>query len=153
MLLNRAHDAEWHQEGIYVAFSPALSDPGAWSAPQRLLAGGSWYPQVVGLEPGIGTDKIAGERARLFVSGRSHYFIRVCEVTRGLGAFESLGQIHHPPQELANAHSRGAYLPVRPNEEEHGKLPLFDEPFRPQSTVPSTFPVRRWNTVGPIGST
>ena len=75
MLLNRARDTEWHQEGIYIAFSPTLGDPAAWSAPQRLLAGGSWYPQVVGLEPGIGTDKIAGERARLFVSGRSNYFI------------------------------------------------------------------------------
>jgi hypothetical protein len=75
MLLNHARDTDWHQEGIYVAFSPTLSDPTAWSAPQRLLAGGSWYPQVLGLEPGTGTDKIAGERARLFVSGRSHYFI------------------------------------------------------------------------------
>ena len=75
MLLNHASDAEWRQEGIYVAFSPTLSDPSAWSTPQRLLVGGSWYPQVIGLEPGIGTDKIAGERARLFISGRSHYFI------------------------------------------------------------------------------
>ena len=76
MLLNHARDAEWRQEGIYVAFSPTLGDPSAWSTPQRLLTGGSWYPQVVGLEPGIGTDKIAGERARLFVSGRSNYFIQ-----------------------------------------------------------------------------
>ena len=75
MLLNRARDADWHQEGIYIAFSPKLGDPTAWSTPQRLLTGGMWYPQVLGLEPGVGTDKIAGERARLFVGGRSHYFI------------------------------------------------------------------------------
>lgn len=75
MLLNRARDADWHQEGIYIAFSPKLGDPSTWSTPQRLLTGGMWYPQVLGLEPGVGTDKVAGERARLFVGGRSHYFI------------------------------------------------------------------------------
>jgi hypothetical protein len=75
MLLNRARDSDWHQEGIYVAFSPTLADPSAWSAPQRLLAGGQWYPQVIGLEPRMGSDKVAGERARLFISGKSHYFI------------------------------------------------------------------------------
>ena len=75
MLLNRARDADWHQEGIYIAFSPKLGDPSAWSTPQRLLTGGMWYPQVLGLEPGVGTDKVAGERARLFIGGRSHYLI------------------------------------------------------------------------------
>jgi hypothetical protein len=75
MLLNHARDPDWHQEGIYIAFSPTLADPSAWSTPQRLLAGGLWYPQVVGLEPGLGTDKFAGQRARLFIGGRSHYFI------------------------------------------------------------------------------
>ena len=75
MLLNRARDAEWHQDGIYVAFSPTLNDPSTWSTPQRLITGGTWYPQVIGLDPGVGTDKVAGARARLFVGGRSHYFI------------------------------------------------------------------------------
>ena len=75
MLLNRAVDSNWHQEGIYVAFSPTLNDPTAWSEPRRLLAGGEWYPQVIGLEPGVGTDKIAGATARLFMSGRSRYLI------------------------------------------------------------------------------
>ena len=71
MLLNRARDAEWKQEGIYVAFSPSLDDPSAVvDAAARCWTGGSWYPQVLGTEPGVGTDKIAGERARLFVSGR-----------------------------------------------------------------------------------
>jgi hypothetical protein len=75
MLLNRARNADWEQEGIYVAYAPTLDDPRAWSAPQRLLTGGAWYPQVIGLEPGVGTDKIAGERARLFISGRSNFII------------------------------------------------------------------------------
>jgi hypothetical protein len=76
MLLNRARDASWTQEGIYVAFSPTLSDPGSWSVPQGLLAGGRWYPQVIGTEVGVGTDRIAGERARLFISGRSDHIIQ-----------------------------------------------------------------------------
>lgn len=76
MLLNRARDADWSQEGIYIAFAKTLDDPTAWSTPQRLLTGGMWYPQVIGLEPGVGTDKVAGERARLFIGGRSNYLIQ-----------------------------------------------------------------------------
>jgi hypothetical protein len=76
MLLNRARDAEWTPEGIYVAFSPTLNEPVSWSTPQRVLAGGLWYPQVVGLELGTGTDRLAGERARFFVAGRSDHFIQ-----------------------------------------------------------------------------
>jgi hypothetical protein len=76
MLLNRARDADWHQEGIYVAFARSLADPTAWSVPQRLLAGGTWYPQVIGIEAGTGTDKVAGERARFFMGGRSQYIIQ-----------------------------------------------------------------------------
>jgi hypothetical protein len=76
MLLNHAHDTSFRQEGIYIAFSRSLDDPSSWSEPRRLLMGGEWYPQVVGIEPGTGTDKIAGERARLFIAGRSRYFIQ-----------------------------------------------------------------------------
>ena len=76
MLLNRARDASWTQEGIYVAFAPTLSDPASWSTPQRLMSGGRWYPQVIGTELGAGTDRVAGERARLFISGRSDHIIQ-----------------------------------------------------------------------------
>jgi hypothetical protein len=76
MLLNRARDMHWAQEGIYIAFSPTLEDPSQWSAPQKLLDGGGWYPQVIGLEPGSGTDRTAGAVARLFVAGRSDYLIQ-----------------------------------------------------------------------------
>ncbi len=75
MLLNRAQDPSWTQEGIYVAYASELGEPSSWSRPQRLLAAGRWYPQVVGLEPD-GTDKAAGEFARFFMNGRSEYVIQ-----------------------------------------------------------------------------
>ena len=74
MLLNRANSLAWAQEGIYVSYSTTL-DPRAWSPPAKLLGGGEWYPQVVGLEPD-GTDKQAGALARFFMGGRSQYLIR-----------------------------------------------------------------------------
>jgi hypothetical protein len=76
MLLNRTVDDNWTQDGIYVSFSPSLDDPTLWTPPSRILEGGHWYPQVVGLEYETGTDKEAGETARLFISGDSSYVIR-----------------------------------------------------------------------------
>lgn len=76
MLLNRAKDVHWAQEGIYISFTPTLADPASWSAPQRLMIGGRWYPQVVGNEIGTGTDRAAGERARFFAGGRSDHLIQ-----------------------------------------------------------------------------
>jgi hypothetical protein len=76
MLLNRAKNAAFDQEGIYISFSPTLSNPGSWSEPQRILKGGGWYPQVIGFEAGIGSDKVAGEWARLFITGRSDYVVQ-----------------------------------------------------------------------------
>ena len=75
MLLNRAKDEAFSQEGIYVSFAPALDDPRLWSPPQKILTGGRWYPQVMGLDPGVGTDRIAGARARFFMSGVSNAYI------------------------------------------------------------------------------
>ena len=75
MLLNRAKDDQFGQDGIYVSFSPTLVDPLRWSAPAKILNGGTWYPQVVGLEPGIGTDRLAGRRARFFMMGKSERMI------------------------------------------------------------------------------
>jgi len=74
MLLNRASDVHFTQEGIYVSLSESLDQPGRWSAPRLILPGGSWYPQVVGLEPGD-TDKTAGRVARLFLHGTSSYLL------------------------------------------------------------------------------
>jgi hypothetical protein len=75
MLLNRAKDEAFAQEGIYVSYSATLDTPTAWSAPQRLLTGGAWYPQVLGLEARTGTDKVAGELARFWMAGFSDSII------------------------------------------------------------------------------
>jgi hypothetical protein len=75
MLLNRAQGTGWTQEGIYIAYSTNLADPLSWSVPEKILSGGAWYPQVIGLEPGQGTDKLAGPLARFFMGGFSDYEI------------------------------------------------------------------------------
>jgi hypothetical protein len=71
MLINRAKDEVFGSEGIYVSFSPDVTDPASWSAPVKILNGGEWYPQVMGTESGIGTDRTAGRRARFFMLGKS----------------------------------------------------------------------------------
>ncbi len=75
MLLNRTKDENYTQEGIYVSFASDLTDPATWSAPQKLMSGGKWYPQVIGLQKEIGTDKLADGPARLFLGGHSDYLI------------------------------------------------------------------------------
>ncbi len=75
MLLNRAKDESYTQEGIYVSFAPRLDDPDLWTTPQKILNGGRWYPQVVGSSTGTGTDKLAGATARFFMSGKSDWVI------------------------------------------------------------------------------
>jgi len=75
MLLNRAKDEEYTQEGIYVSYAPRLDDPSLWTPPQKLLNGGRWYPQVVGLSTGTGTDKFAAGSPRFFMSGKSEWVI------------------------------------------------------------------------------
>jgi hypothetical protein len=76
MLLNRAKGAGWIQEGVYVSYSDSIGDPTSWTAPQKILDGGAWYPQVIGIGEGLrGTDKLAGQCARFFMSGVSEYEI------------------------------------------------------------------------------
>lgn len=75
MLLNRTDDDAFTQEGVYVAYAKSLTDPSTWTAPQRLLKGGRWYPQVIGLERGTGSDRQAGARARFFMGGVSEHVI------------------------------------------------------------------------------
>jgi len=88
MLLNHAVNNWWAQEGVFVAFNPDLSNPDGWSAPTEILANDDgllgWYPQVFGLSAeDRETDKRAGQIARLFVQGYSHWeilFLRPGEV-------------------------------------------------------------------------
>jgi len=83
MFLNRASGAGWVQEGIYVSFSSDLADPCSWSQPRKVLDGGAWYPQVIGIGDELkGTDKLAGRHARFFMGGVSEYeieFVRAGE--------------------------------------------------------------------------
>lgn len=74
MLLNRASNADFASQGIYVSYAPRLDDPALWSPPTLVLKGGSWYPQVIGTLTG-GTDRLAGSTARLFLSGRSQQVV------------------------------------------------------------------------------
>ncbi len=83
MLLNLAKDTKFSSQGIYIAYSPTLDDPTQWSVPQKLLDGGSWYPQVIGTEPGIGTDKVAGQVAPFYMSGESKYNLRFTRADDG----------------------------------------------------------------------
>ena len=71
MLLNRARNEAFDNEGIYVSFAATIDDVRAWSTPRKILNEGGWYPQIVGPEPGAGTDKQMGRRARFFLTGRS----------------------------------------------------------------------------------
>jgi hypothetical protein len=84
MLLNRTNGDEFGQEGIYVSFNPRLDDPLGWSTPDKIVDGGGWYAQVVGLEETRGTDTWAGRAARFFMSGRSQSIIEFSPATDDL---------------------------------------------------------------------
>ena len=79
LLLNRATDRRWKQEGLYVSFNADLANPAGWSAPRKILESlgpERWYPQVIGLDQTKHeTDKLAGRVARLFVRGPSRWEI------------------------------------------------------------------------------
>jgi hypothetical protein len=79
MLLNRAVDRNWKQEGVYVSYSQNLANPAGWTDPQKVLGDlrpDQWYPSVIGLDSAKReTDKLAGRTARLFVRGRSQWNI------------------------------------------------------------------------------
>lgn len=76
MLLNRTAggSADFVQEGIYASVNTTLEDPAGWSPPLRIVRGGAWYPQVIGLEAGCG-DTQAAALARFFMAGFSGWTI------------------------------------------------------------------------------
>lgn len=76
IVMNRALDGFWNQEGIYISYADNLSNPLGWTQPDRLPFDslGMAYPQIVGIEKG-GTDKLAGRSARLFLLGQSGWQI------------------------------------------------------------------------------
>jgi hypothetical protein len=65
---------DWAQEGIYISYNADPSQPLAWTVPERLIEGGGWYPMIMGIEEG-GTDKLAGQVARLFMGSDSDWLI------------------------------------------------------------------------------
>ena len=75
VLLNRSCcTSGWPQNGIYISFGAKLSDPASWTTPKKILQGGGWYPQVIGLGPN-GTDSRAGRVARFYMYGHSDHEI------------------------------------------------------------------------------
>ena len=75
MLLNKATSNTWEQGGVYVSFNDRLDAPTGWTTPSMVARGGSWYPQVIGLDPTAGTDSYAGGVARFFMAGKSEHVI------------------------------------------------------------------------------
>ena len=81
MLLNRAIDKNWAQEGIYISFNRKIGDPAGWSKPVKILDANElekskWYPQVMGTDAAKHeTHELAGKNARLFVAGLSKWQI------------------------------------------------------------------------------
>ncbi|UCF43434.1 MAG: hypothetical protein JSV99_00460 [Planctomycetota bacterium] len=79
MLLNRAIDKDWSQEGIYISYNSDLANPSGWTKPKKILdaaelENSKWYPQVIGLDKEKReTDKLASKNARLFVAGLSKW--------------------------------------------------------------------------------
>ncbi|MGH9840882.1 MAG: hypothetical protein ACREEM_19075 [Blastocatellia bacterium] len=76
IVMNRAIDTYWLQEGIYISFNADIADPRAWSDPDRLPIDpqARAYPQIIGLEKGE-TDKLLGRYGRLFLLGVSNWLI------------------------------------------------------------------------------
>jgi hypothetical protein len=62
------------QEGIYVSFNADLSKPASWTAPAKILNTPNWYPEVLGSQAN-GTDRLAGQTARLYIRGQSSWQI------------------------------------------------------------------------------
>ena len=83
MLLNHSCCGEgWPQEGVYISYNPALSNPSGWSEPVKLIDNVWWYPQILGIGP-AGTDKVAGRVARFWVYGKSEWEIVFDKQTKG----------------------------------------------------------------------
>jgi len=75
MLLNHSCcTTGFPQDGIFASFGTDLSNPDAWSKPKRFLNSTGWYPQVLG-RGDHGTDSTVGEKARLYVYGKSFWEI------------------------------------------------------------------------------
>lgn len=98
MLLNHGQGHNYRQEGIYICYNRDPARPDHWTTPKKILEGTpyeehvgrghsrelsakekiyirKWYPAVQGLPEIHGTDKLAGQTARLFLNASSEYEI------------------------------------------------------------------------------
>jgi len=91
MLLNRTAGGtgDLVQEGIYASLNRDLSYPEAWNAPLRIVRGGAWYPQAIGLEEGRGDTEV-GAVGRFFMAGFSAWTIEFSSVADEVGAGQPL---------------------------------------------------------------
>jgi hypothetical protein len=91
ILMNRTrYKPGWPQEGIYISYSTDLSNPKSWTPPERILEGGKWYPEVLGVNSAAReTDKVCGQQGRLYMMGASRLeilFLKEGEEESGLPA-------------------------------------------------------------------
>jgi hypothetical protein len=111
MLLNHDIGPNWTQEGIYVAFAPTLDDPSLWSSPEKIMDGGDWYPQVVGLKDRRGTDAIAGKEAWFCLRGTCSFRI-VFEMQEATASTLRPGVVVSAPAKTVAIKAKHA--PIRP---------------------------------------
>ena len=83
IMMNRAIDPLWGQEGYYITGIRDFEDPEGWSTPERLAITPEgpihmqFYPQLFGVNAAAKeTDKLAGEKTRLFIAGVSRWVVR-----------------------------------------------------------------------------
>lgn len=77
ILMNRAIDPRWKQEGIYLSLTPDISDPHSWTPPLRVLDSEGWYPELIGTDyVRQETDRVCGANCRLFIHGKSNHVVR-----------------------------------------------------------------------------
>ena len=67
----------WPTEGIYISTNDNPENPLGWSEPVKILHGGHWYPQFIGMNH-FTQDNTAemGEWARFFMEGHSDLIVR-----------------------------------------------------------------------------
>jgi hypothetical protein len=61
ILMNRAIDPRWKQDGIYISFTPDLSDPNSWTEPLRILEEKAGIRRWLGSIERQETEREAGE--------------------------------------------------------------------------------------------
>jgi hypothetical protein len=64
------------QEGVYLSVNATSENPTARTKPAKIVCGGAWCPQVVGLDDGCGDAEVA-KRVRSLMPGSSAWRIEL----------------------------------------------------------------------------